>query len=49
MIDKGLNLLMDVLLNAYICALRKESAPLPPERTVKVQTWHHSKFTVDAN
>ena len=38
-------LLMNVLLNGCIFALRKRSAPLPPEGTVNVHTWHHSKFT----
>ena len=28
----------------YIFALRKKNAPLLPEGTVNVHTWHHSKF-----
>ena len=49
MTNKGLNLLMNVLLNVFICALRKKSAPLFPEAKVTIHTWHHRKFTEDAN
>ena len=40
---------MNVLLNLYICALRKKSAPLSSDGTVNVHTWLRNKFTKDAN
>ena len=36
---------MVVLLNVYICALRKKSVPFLPGGTVNIHSWHHSKFT----
>ena len=36
---------MNALLNVYICALKKKSAPLLPEETVKCTLMTHSKFT----
>ena len=40
---------MNVLPDVYMCFLRKTSAPLVPEETVNVHTWHYDKFTEDAN
>ena len=50
MAGKGLNLsLMNVLLNEYLCSLRKKPTPFLPERTVKCTHLYLNKFTQDGD
>ena len=39
---------MNVLVNVYICALRKNNESLFPEGQLNVHTWYHSKYTDNA-
>ena len=44
---KGLKLFDESTPDVYVYAIRKNSVPLLLEGTI--HTWHHNKFTKDAN